>query len=127
MPLTYTFDAINAQPDPQVDVAQFNPGSHTAAHASPTGQELLRRLSSRAGVAMLVGSVRAAPSRPAVVATETLVEPLGTEAFTDDMKKYAGRVVRFVIEQVGGHWVRRGVKVIVRSNYGSGSIYTFDG
>lgn len=41
------------------------------------------------------------------------------------MKKYAGRLVRYIVEHLGGGWVRRGVKITVASRYSSGSIYTF--
>ena len=43
------------------------------------------------------------------------------------MKKYTGRLVRFIIEHLGGKWVRRGVKVTVASGLGGAQIYTLDG
>ncbi|MBX7458321.1 hypothetical protein K3152_08695 [Qipengyuania sp. 1NDH17] len=125
---TYTIDAVSLQSDPDMSDLFFHPGSHTAAHESETGQAIHNFLTSRLGVAVLLGSVVAAPSRPPVIATEPFVAKLvGDAAFTDEMKKYAGRVVRQIIEHLGGQWVRRGVKVTVPSRYGSGSIYTFGG
>ncbi|MCC5610774.1 hypothetical protein LC612_29515 [Nostoc sp. CHAB 5834] len=83
-------------------------------------------MTSRIGVAVLMGAVIAAPSRPPVIATEPYISMLtGEAAFTDEMKKYTGRIVRQIVEHLGGKWVRRGVKVTVSSRYGSGSIYTF--
>ena len=122
----YTLDSTALQFDPNLQGMAFTPSSHAPAHDSATGQKIYNLLTSRLGVAVLVGAVVAAPSRPPVIATEPFILRLaGVEAFTDDMKKYTGRVVRFIIEQLGGRWVRRGVKVTVDSNYGSGSIYTF--
>lgn len=123
----YQLDLIALQPDPNLSAAQgFTAGSHAAAHASKVGREVFRLLTSRFGVAVLIGAVVAAPSRPPVIATEPFVHALvGDAGFTDEMKKYTGRLVRFVVEQLGGRWVRRGVKVTVDSRYGSGSIYTF--
>jgi hypothetical protein len=123
---TYRLDATALQTDPNMSDLFFSPGSHAPAHESPTGQAIYNILTSRLGIAVLVGSVIAAPSRPPVIATEPFVAKLvGDDAFTDEMKKYTGRIVRQIIEHLGGAWVRRGVKVTVNSRYGSGSIYSF--
>lgn len=125
---TYLLDATSLQTDPNLVDMAFTPSSHAPAHESQTGQAIYDFLTSRLGVAVLMGAVIAAPSRPPVIATEPFIAKLvGEAAFTDDMKKYTGRVVRFIIEHIGGAWVRRGVKVTVASRYGSGSIYTFGG
>lgn len=125
---TYTIDSVSLQSDPNMSDLCFYPGSHTAAYESETGQAIHDFLTSRLGVAVLMGAVIAAPSRPPVIATEPFVAKLvGDAAFTDEMKKYTGRVVRQIIEHLGGQFVRRGVKVTVTSRYGSGSIYTFGG
>lgn len=125
---TYTIDSVSLQSDPNMSDLFFYPGSHTAAHESETGQAIHDFLTSRLGVAVLMGAVIAAPSRPPVIATEPFLAKLvGDAAFTDEMKKYTGRVVRQIIEHLGGQFVRRGVKVTVPSRYGSGSIYTFGG
>lgn len=123
---TYLLDATALQTDPNMADLFFYAGSHAPAHESQTGQAIYKVLTSRVGVAVLVGSVIAAPSRPPVIATEPFVAKLvGDAAFTDEMKKYTGRIVRQIIERLGGEWVRRGVKVTVDSRYGSGSIYSF--
>lgn len=125
---TYTIDSVSLQLDPNMSDLFFYPGSHTAAHESETGHATRDFLTSRLGVAVLMGAVIAAPSRPPVIATEPFLAKLvGDAAFTDEMKKYSGRVVRQIIEHLGGQFVRRGVKVTVPSRYGSGSIYTFGG
>lgn len=125
---SYLLDAVSLQADPNMSDLFFYPGSHVAAYESATGQTIHGFLTSRLGVAVLMGSVIAAPSRPPVIATEPFLAKLaGEAAFTDEMKKYTGRVVRQIIEHLGGAFVRRGVKVTVESRYGSGSIYTFGG
>jgi hypothetical protein len=125
--MAYLLDATSLQIDPNMVDMPFTAHSHAPAHASETGQAIYSFLTSRMGVAVLMGSIIAAPSRPPVIATEPFIAKLvGDAAFTDDMKKYTGRVVRFIVEQIGGEHVRRGVKVTVPSSrYGSGSIYTF--
>lgn len=126
MTKTYLLDTTALQADPNLVDLHFTPNSHAPAHDSQTGQAIFTFLTSRLGVAVLVGAVVAAPSRPPVIATEPFIAKIvGEVAFTDDMKKYTGRVVRFIIEHLGGSFVRRGVKVTVDSRYGSGSIYTF--
>jgi hypothetical protein len=128
MKKTYVLDATSLEADPNIVDLLFTPGSHTPAHESATGKAIYNVLTSRLGVAVLMGAVIAAPSRPPVIATEPFVALLaGDAAFTDEMKKYTGRVVRQIIEHLGGAFVRRGVKVTVSSRYGSGSIYTFQG
>lgn len=128
MRTTYLLDKTSLQTDPNLANLYFIAGSHTPAYESPTGQAIYDFLTSRLGVGVLMGAVIAAPSRPPVIATEPFIAKLvGDEAFTDDMKKYTGRVVRQIIEHIGGAFVRRGVKVTVPSRYGSGAIYSFKG
>lgn len=122
----YLLDATSMQLDPNMSNLFLYPGSHIAAHESETGKCILSFLMSRMGVAVLMGAVIAAPSRPPVIATEPYIAMLvGETAFTDEMKKYTGRMVRQIVEHLGARWVRRGVKVTVSSRYGSGSIYKF--
>lgn len=122
----YILDAVVLETDPNLRDMDFSAGSHAPAHDSVTGQAIYRLLTSRFGTAVLMGAVIAAPSRPPVIATEPWVHRIvGDHAFTDEMKKYTGRIVRVIVEHLGGRWVRRGVKVTVDSRYGSGSIYTF--
>ena len=124
----YLLDRTSLQTDPNLSSFYFYPGSHTPAFESPTGKTIHDFLTSRLGVGVLLGAVIAAPSRPPVIATEPFIAKLvGDAAFSDQMKKFTGRVVRQIIEHLGGNFVRRGVKVTVPSRYGSGSIYTFGG
>jgi hypothetical protein len=126
MPIRYKPDKISLGRDPHLSNFVFDPGSHGDAHGSPEGQEIEKLLTSRFGVAVLLGAVIAAPSRPPVIATEPFVfDRVGQAGFEDAMKKYTGRLVRQIVEHLGGRFVRRGVKVTVASRYGSGSIYTF--
>ena len=125
---SYLLDATSLQTDPNMSDLFFDPGSHVSSYESEAGQAIHGFLTSRLGVAVLMGSVVAAPSRPPVIATEPFIAKLvGDAGFTDETKKYTGRLVRQIIEHLGGQWVRRGVKVTVPSRYGSGSIYTFGG
>jgi hypothetical protein len=83
-------------------------------------------LTSRLGVSLIAGAILAAPSRPPIVALEPfLAELVGDKAFSVEMKKYTGRLLKQVIEHLGGTFVRRAVKVTVPSRYRSGSIYRF--
>ncbi|WP_292208391.1 hypothetical protein [Mesorhizobium sp.] len=126
MPINYNPDKISLGRDPNLHDFIFDAGSHANAHDSLIGHGIYELLTSRLGVAVLMGAVIAAPSRPPVIATEPFVlRHVGSAGFTDEMKKYTGRLVRYIIEHLGGRWVRRGVKVTVESEYGSGSIYTF--
>lgn len=119
-------DGPSQQTDPNMADLFFYPRSHVTAFESPTGQIIHDFLMSRTGAALLIGAVLAAPSRPPVVAVEPFLASLvGDAAFTDEMKKYTGRLVRQVIEHLGGTFVRRSVKVTVQSRYRSGSVYNF--
>lgn len=123
----YVIDEVARQPDPNMADFGFYPYSQVSAHEAQAGQAIHDFLISRLGVAVLIGAVLAAPTRPPIVAAEPFLAKLvGDAAFTVEMKKYAGRVVRQIIEHLGGSFVRRAVKITLPSHYGSGSIYTFD-
>ncbi|MFZ3583569.1 hypothetical protein ACOI1H_15550 [Loktanella sp. DJP18] len=122
----YTLDNTALQPDPNLTGMTFSAGSHGGAFSSETGQEIYRLLTSRFGVAVLIGAIVSAPSRPPVIATEPWVHRMvGDAGFTDEMKQYTGKLVRVIVEHIGGRWLRKGQKVTVDSRYSSGSIYTF--
>lgn len=122
----FALDQTAQRSDPNLASLFFYPRSHATAFASVTGRTIHDFIISRTGIALLTGAVLAAPSRPPVVALEPfLAALLGDAAFTDEMKKYTGRLVRQVIEHLGGSFVRRSVKITVPSRYGSGSIYSF--
>ncbi len=119
-------DESSLAPDPNLAGLEFHPGSHAQAFKGPVGQHVYMLITSRFGVAAIIGAVVSAPSRPPVVALEPLLlSEIGEAAFTDEMKKLTGRIVRFVVEYLGGRWVRRGIKVSVNSRYRSGSVYSF--
>lgn len=123
----YIIDAVVLEPDPTMARFSFYPRSHVSAHESETGQAIYRFLTSRLGLAVLIGAVLAAPSRPPAVAAEPfLAELIGEDAFSDAMKKYTGRLIRQIVEHFGGTHVRRSVKTTVPSRYAGGSIYSLD-
>lgn len=120
-------DAVARELDPNMANFGYYPYSQVSAHESQAGQAIHDFLTSRVGVAVLIGAVLAAPSRPPIVAAEPfLAKFVGDAAFTVEMKKYAGRVVRQIIEHLGGTFVRRAVKITVPSRYGNGSIYSVE-
>jgi len=121
----YALDARALERDPNLTDLHFEPGTHAPAFSQETGRKIYDLASSRFGVALLIGAVTSAPSRPPVVALEPLLlSEIGPAAFTDEMKKLTGRIVRFVIEHIGGRWERRGIKVSRNSRYKSGSVYS---
>lgn len=81
-------------------------------------------LTSAEAVNRIIGSVSAAPSRPPVVAIEQLLVDHGGEtAFDKEPKKMVGRLIRQIVEHLGGQFVRRGVPINVASRFKKGSIY----
>lgn len=126
---THVLDKTSLEEDPAfVGWCSRCWASNIKIYESETGTLIRDFLTSRTGVAILVGAIIAAPSRPPIVAAEPFIAMLaGDGAFTDEMKKYTGKLLREIIEDLGGRWVRRGVKVTVPSRYGTGSIYTFGG
>ena len=81
---------------------------------------------SHLAVVRLETSVKVAPHLPPVVAIEDdLVDLVGDEAFTNEMKQYTGFLVRRALEALGARFVDKGIKIKRRSRYGSGSIYKF--
>jgi hypothetical protein len=124
----YTPDRVALERDPNLANFQFDAGAHTPAFETEVGQRIFDLLTSRIGVAMLIGAVGSASSRPPVVGTEPLLaSQIGEEAFADDKKRLTGRIVRYIIEYIGGKYETRGVKVTktLKSNYASGAIYSF--
>ena len=125
----YSLDRIALERDPNLTDLAFDAGAHSAAFESEAGQKVYSLLSSRVGVALLVGAVCSAKSRPPVVGIEPLlVAEVGDAAFSDPMKRLTGRIVRYIIEHLGGEYGSRGVRVTedLGSNYKSGSTYSFE-
>jgi hypothetical protein len=103
---------------------KFDPGNHRPQHESEPGADAFCLVVSRIGVALIIGSVTAAPKIPPVLALERLLqERLGPDALDDKMKQYLGRLVRFVIEDLGGKHERYGARVNRPSAFKSGSTY----
>ncbi|MEC3950823.1 hypothetical protein [Sphingobium sp. HWE2-09] len=124
----FTMDSVALQRDPNLADMPFQAGSHSPAFESETGQRIFDLLTSRIGVAMLIGAVCSASSRPPVVGIEPLLaSQIGEPAFEDAMKRLTGRIVRYIIEHIGGKYETRGVKVTqaLASHYSSGSTYSF--
>lgn len=112
--------------DPAFALFVPNLGQYANVHTPGDRDKLLAALTSVQGVNRLIGAILSAPSRPPVVAVESLVfETLGVIAFSLESKKMIGRVVRQIVEHLGGHWVRRGAKANGLSRFNRGSIYTF--
>jgi hypothetical protein len=121
-------DRIALERDPSLAALVFDAGSHSTAFQTEVGQRIFDLLTSRLGVAMLIGAVCSAQSRPPVVGIEPLLaSQIGEAAFTDPMKRLTGRIVRYIVEHVGGSYGSRGVKVTeeLGSHYKSGSTYSF--
>ena len=125
----FTPDQIALERDPNLVDFEFNAGSHSSAYESEVGQRVFNLLTSRLGLAMLIGAVCSAQSRPPVVGIEPLLaSQIGDAAFEDPMKRLTGRIVRYIIEHIGGNYGSRGVKVTkeLESHYKSGSTYYFE-
>lgn len=124
--MSFDLDDVALERDPNLADFTFDAGNFRTIWEAPTGQAIQRMLTSRFGVAALIGAVSAAPSRPPVTATEyQLYRITGPDAFDDQHKQMTGRLIRQIIEHVGGSFVRSRVKVTFKSRYKSGSIYTF--
>ncbi len=116
----------NLNRDPALALFVPNLGHYANVHAPGDRDKLIAALTSVQGVNRLIGAILSAPSRPPVVAVESLIfETLGVNAFSLESKKMIGRVVRQIVEQLGGRWVRRGTKTTGQSRFNRGSIYTF--
>ena len=106
---------------------QPNFGSFANLGTDEFRQSIWATLVSVQAVNRVIGSVSAAPSRPPVKAVESLLlEYVGEPAFADEAKKMVGRLMRQIIEYLGGNFVRRGVPLNVESRFTKGSIYKFD-
>lgn len=122
----YALDTVSRQRDPNLRGLIFDHGSFATLAATQAGQAIESILVSRAAVAALVGAISAAPSRPPQPAVEQfLADEVGDAAFEKEAKKLIGRMIRQIVEHLGGRWVRRGVPVTVKSRFSKGSIYAF--
>ncbi|MBS1301128.1 hypothetical protein [Loktanella sp. SALINAS62] len=126
-PINFSLEDRHLEQDPNLSKFNFDPGSFRNIYESETGRDIEKALTSHVGIACLIGAIAAAPTRPAVVSTEWIVEHRCDHiAFEDEYKKMTGRMIRQIVEHIGGKFVRRGVRINVESRYGSGAIYRFD-
>ena len=122
----YKYVPAVMQPDPNLAAFVPDVGSFKALANTSKGRIIVDVLTSTVGVNLIIGSVAAAPSRPPVVAVErVLAHHIGETSFDDDTKRFIGRLIRKVVEHLGGRWVRSGVKITVPSTFSKGSIYSF--
>ena len=126
MPINYIPDEASLELDPSLSAFTLDPKSFLKISETAAGQQILAFLTSRFGVALIIGSVSAAPKKPPVLATEEWIYRLvGAEAFDDEAKQFTGLVMRQVVEALGGDFVRNGQKCTEGSRYKKGSIYRF--
>jgi hypothetical protein len=124
--LNYLYHPAVMQPDPNLSDFVPDVGSFKELAGTEKGRAIINVLISIAGVNRIVGSVASAPSRPPVVAVEhALTYQIGCDAFDDETKRFIGRMIRKIVEHLGGRWVRSGVKITVQSTFSKGSIYSF--
>jgi hypothetical protein len=90
------------------------------------GQQVIEVVLSQDGTAAVIGAIDAAPSRPPQPALDRHLLPvIGLDALRDDVKILVGRVLRQVVEFLGGRHLRKGVPVTVTSTFANGAIYIF--
>lgn len=102
---------------------QLGPSASFARSA--LGQQLIEVILSRDAATAIVGAIDAAPARPPQPALDRYLLPtIGLAALDDNVKILAGRVIRQVVEHLGGEHKKKGVPVTVASVFANGSIYT---
>ncbi len=120
------FDEMHLARDPRMEGFHFEPSNLRPVFKTEDGQKLLGLLISRYAIAALTGAISAAPSKSPVPAVQSLLEAqIGEAAFGNPMKQLTGRIIRQVVEHLGGHHVRRGTPITVTCRYTKGSIYEF--
>ena len=110
------------------NLSRFTPdfGQYETILGTALCNQIAQVVMSVEGLNRLIGAVIAGPSKTPVPALEQLLDgSVGSQAFVDNAKKLTGRLVRQVLEEVGGKWVRAGAKAPIGSRYNRGSIYTF--
>ena len=92
---------------------------------SALGQRILEVMLSRDAVNAVIGAIEAAPTRPPFPALDRFLLPaIGLRAADDDVKILVGRILRQMIEHLGGAHVRSGVPITEASVFANGSIYS---
>ena len=106
-----------------IDYSLLGPSVTLAKSAS--GQQIIESMLSRDAVNAVIGAITVAPSRPPQPALDRYLLPvIGMRAADDDVKILVGRVLRQMIEYLGGTRIRPGVAVTVASVFANGSIYS---
>ena len=105
-----------------LDNKQLGPSAPFAQ--TSIGKLVIEVLLSTDAVNALLGAIDAAPARPPHPALDRHLLPvLGPAALDDSVKILCGRVVRQVVEHLGGRHVRKGVPITVASVFANGSVY----
>jgi hypothetical protein len=100
-------------------------GPAAAFARSALGQKVTEVVLSRDALTAVIGAIDAAPARPPQPALDRYLLPvIGLAALDDNVKQLSGRILRQVVEHLGGRHERKGVPVNVASAYANGSIYT---
>ena len=115
------YETLNFNPLPSNVEA---PGFPVSEQTFP-GRDIRGIVSSIEGYLIIRIAITIAPNVPPVVAFEEAFEVLiGEAAFSNDMKQYTGFLIRRGVEEMGGSFLKKGVKITRRSRYTRGSIYS---
>lgn len=105
-----------------LDYAALGPAAGWARSAA--GQRAIAAIESTGAICALLGAIDAAPSRPPHPALDRYLIPVLGLAVLDDMTKTGtGRVIKQIVEFLGGQHVGKGVPINVASAYANGSTY----
>lgn len=103
-------------------------GPSTGFARTATAQAISEILMSPEAFAAFLGAIDAASSRPPVPALDRyLLRFVGVEAASDAAKIYTGRILRQIVEHIGGEWVRSGVPITEPSIFANSSTYRLPG
>lgn len=121
----FNYDERHRERDPNLATFIFKPGNLIAVYDTPTGRAIEATLVSRYSAAALRGAISAAPTKPPMPAIEHILSvDVGEVAFVDDSKKLIGRLIRQIVEHLGGEHTGRGTPLAVASKFSKGSTYT---
>ncbi len=105
-----------------LDYSQLGPSAPFAR--TPEGRSVIDVVLSTGAVDAVLGAIDSSPARPPHPALDRHLLPvIGSAALDDGVKILCGRVVRQLVEHLGGRHVRKGVSITVASVFANGSIY----
>jgi hypothetical protein len=108
----------------QIDYDRLGPAAPLARSAE--GQRMIAVITSRDAVAGVIGAIDAGRKRsPLPALGRYILQEFDRQALSDPMLQLAGRVLRQVIEHIGGVHVRAHSRIRVPSLWSSGSVYTW--